>query len=319
MRVHVTRLASGISRTREFERKQLASYAVNIGTKCGHGCLYCSTGALLRMHPSFKVAGESPFASGYAIVDPDTPRRVARDARRKHQRGLVQLCTTVDAWSPEAQEHNLGRRCLEAILSEPGWTVRILTKNAAVIRDFEFISQYRERVLVALSITATPQKAPVMAMVEPNASPIPDRLAAVKQAHEMGLRTYAMFCPLLPGVADSAQDIAELVQFAHRCHAEEVFVEPVNPRGPGLCRTAEALAQTGYAEEALAVSAIRNRANWSCYVATLLRRVQQAMSDEAMIDKLRFLLYPSRLTPDHGRQIRAADEGVVWLGKAQVP
>jgi hypothetical protein len=37
-----------------------------------------------------------------------------------------------DAWSPEAQEHDLGRRCLAAILSQPGWTVRVLTKNDAV-------------------------------------------------------------------------------------------------------------------------------------------------------------------------------------------
>jgi hypothetical protein len=31
-----TTLATGITRTREFERKRLASYAVNVGTKCGH-------------------------------------------------------------------------------------------------------------------------------------------------------------------------------------------------------------------------------------------------------------------------------------------
>lgn len=39
-----------------------------------------------------------------------------------------------DAWSPEAQEHDLGSRCLEAILAESAWMVRILTKNAAVRR-----------------------------------------------------------------------------------------------------------------------------------------------------------------------------------------
>ena len=68
------------------------------------------------------------------------------------KRGLVQLCTTVDAWAPEAQDYNLGRRCLEALLAEPGWTVRILTKNAAVSKDFDLIERHRDRVMVGISL-----------------------------------------------------------------------------------------------------------------------------------------------------------------------
>jgi DNA repair photolyase len=57
-RAHTTKIATGIEPSKEFEKKGLARYAVNVGTKCGHGCTYCSTGAVLRMHDSFKVAGE---------------------------------------------------------------------------------------------------------------------------------------------------------------------------------------------------------------------------------------------------------------------
>ena len=39
MRVYETKLLGGITRTKEFERKKLASFAVNVGTKCGHDCL----------------------------------------------------------------------------------------------------------------------------------------------------------------------------------------------------------------------------------------------------------------------------------------
>ena len=44
-----------------------------------------------------------------------------------------------------------------AILEQPGWTVRILTKNTAVADDFDVIQRYRDRVQVALSITGTPE------------------------------------------------------------------------------------------------------------------------------------------------------------------
>ena len=203
MRNHVYALKTGIQRTPEFEKKKLASFAVNCGIKCNHDCLYCSTGAMLRMHPGFRACGENPFGFGYSIVDPDIPARVAEDAARIINRGMVQLCTTVDAWAPETQEHQLGRRCLQAILPEPGWSVRILTKNTAVRNDFDLIEAHKDRVLVGLSITATPEKADVMQIIEPNASSNRDRVLAMKEAASRGMRTYAMLCPLLPGIADS--------------------------------------------------------------------------------------------------------------------
>lgn len=315
MDVYTTTLSAGISRTKEFERKKLAAYAVNIGTKCGHGCEYCSTGALLRMHPSFSAAGRSPFEQGYAIVDPNTPERVARDARRIRRPGLVQLCTTVDAWSPEAQQHELGRRCLEAILNEPGWTVRILTKNAAVVRDYDLIHRHRDRVLVGLSITATHERASVVAAIEPHASSIPERISALRQAHASGLRTYAMFCPLVPGVADGSNHINELVRLAVEAGAEEVFAEPVNARGPGLRHAEEALERNGFHSEAAAVAKTRRRTEWSRYALDLVRNMQRSMRAMHDIDKLRILLYPSRLTPEDAERIRGDDAGVIWLGK----
>lgn len=315
MRVHDTQLTSGIRRTKEFERKGLASFAVNVGTKCGHGCLYCSTGALLRMHQSFEEIGEDPFGPGYAIVDPTVPDRVAQDARRKRRRGMIQLCTTVDAWSPEAQEHDLGRRCLEAILSQPGWTIRILTKNAALRRVFDLIARYRDRVLIGLSVTAPHDKADVIEIVEPNASSIQERMDTLKEAANRGLRTYAMFCPLLPGIADAPEQVDELIQFAAECDVEEIFVEPVNARGSGLKRCQEALEIWGYHDEGEAIGRIRQRHYWSHYVADLITNVQASARRHSDVSKVRFLVYPSRLTAQDAAEIKKDDAGVIWLGK----
>lgn len=315
MKVFETTLKRGITRTKEFERKKLASFAVNVGTKCGHGCHYCSSGTLLRMHHSFKEVGESPFASGYAIVDSGTVERVEIDARRIRDRGMVQLCTTVDAWAPEAQAHDLGRGCLEAILGESDWTVRVLTKNAAVADDFDVIEKHKERVLVGLSITATEDQTDIMSVIEPYASPIADRTAVMKQARELGLRTYAMFCPLLPGIAAAPDQIDSLVKSAVAWGAEEIFAEPVNPRGPGLRLTQEALAGAGYHAEATALEAIRNRNVWSKYVSTLISNVQRAVRKYSDIERLRVLLYPASLTQAYVDAIHKDDAGVVWLAK----
>lgn len=308
-------LKTGITRTKEFERKKLATHAVNVGTKCGHDCTYCSTGSLLRMHESFKALGLNPFENGFAIVDPTTPDRVARDAKRIRKRGMVQLCTTVDAWSPEAQKHDLGRRCLEAILSQPGWSVRILTKNAAVARDFDLIAEHRDRVLVGLSITAMPSHEHVIATIEPNASSISERMGVLKEAHRRGLRTYAMFCPLLPKIACTADGVDQLVRLAVECGVEEIFAEPVNPRGSGLRLTQEALDRHGHWDAVCGVIPIRRRVEWSWYVVKLLRHLQGSVRAHYDIAHLRFLLYPSRLIQEKLDEIRRDDAGVVWLGK----
>ena len=315
MRLHEIRLKTGIRRTPEFERKGLCTHAVNPGTKCSHDCAYCSSGAVLRMHPSFKLAGENPFAFGYALVDPTTPARVSRDAKALKDRGVVQLCTIVDSWAPEAQQFGLGRRCLEAILAEPGWTVRILTKNAAVARDFDLIERHKERVLVGLSLTAPPDKTAAIRSVEPNASTIAERMEVMVKAHRVGLRTYGMYCPLLPGIADSPQAIQELIGFGVSCGVEEVFVEPVNARGPGLKLTERALRDAGFSHEAETIAGIRHQPEWSAYVVRLLSNVQEALRRFNAIDKLRFLLYPSRLAVKDAEWIRNHGEGVRWLGK----
>ena len=306
-------MGTGITRTVKFQEKHLACYAVNVGAKCGHGCLYCSTGAILRMHKCFRELGENPFGFGYAIVDPQAPDRVAVDAARLKERGQVQLCTLVDAWAPEAQNHDIGRRCLMAILSQPGWNVRILTKNAAVRRDFDLIAQYRDRVLVGLSITATPDRQDRTAITEPNASSITERVAALREAHDRGLRTYGMLCPLLPGLADSPEQVDALVETVASCGVEEIFVEPVNPRGPGLRLCQEALAAKGYQLDADAVGRIRQKRAWSSYVADLVTNVQRSVRKHMDAARLRFLLYPSQLRAEDAERIRRDDAGVIWL------
>lgn len=313
LRVHQYPLRDGIRPTPEFAKKQLAQFSANVGIKCGHGCTYCSSGSLLRCHVGFRQAGESPFKHGYCIVDPQIPEKVALDAARRRNRGMVQLCTTVDAWCPGAKEFDVGRRCLEAILGQPGWTVRILTKNAAVTGDFDLVQNHRDRVLVGLSLTGPVASEALLRVVEPLASPVSERMAAMRQAHELGLRTYGMLCPLMPGIADSPEQIDELVTFVKECGAEEIFAEAVNPRGGGLRDTAESLRKSGFSAEADAVSRIRTQSHWSAYTMRLIQTLQSSLRRQGVIDKLRFLLYPSRLLPADRAAIESDDAGIIWL------
>ena len=311
--VYTYSMKQGITKTPEFEKKGLAGFAINVGTKCDNDCLYCSTGAMLRMHPSFKEAKRDPFGFGYAIIDPDKPEKVAKNAKSFKDRGMIELCTTTDAYAKSARKNNLGRKCLEAVLNEDGWSVRILTKNHEVENDFNYIKKYKDRVIVGLSITATPDKSDIMQVVEKNASTIKDRMRVLRKAHRQGLRTFAMFCPLLPGIADSPKQIDKFIQFAEDIGAEEIFSEAVNRRGKGLILTQAALEDNGYVNEAKAVESVRKHNNWSQYTYDLLKNLQKSVRKYSSIKKLRFLLYSKNLLPEHFKEIKKNDKGVVWL------
>jgi len=75
-----------------------------------------------------------------------------------------------------------------------------------------------------------------------------------------------MLCPLLPGVSDGPGYVDRLVAFVLGCGAEEVFVEPVDGRGPCLGDTEEALRANGFRAEADALAAVRHggHTQWGC-------------------------------------------------------
>jgi hypothetical protein len=51
-------------------------------------------------------------------------------------------------------------------------------------------------------------------------------------------------------------------------------------------------------------------------MADLIAKVQESVRAHSDIAELRFLLYPSPLTPEDANHIRRDDAGVIWLGKA---
>lgn len=307
----------GIERTEEFEKKGLATYAVNVGLGCGHACYYCSSPSLRRTHEVFQQLEQSPYTTGIAIVDPQTPRRLRQSIPPLTEDDVVQICTLDDAWSPEARRHNLGRRCLEVVLNETPAQVRVLTKSHHVQDDFDLIRKHRDRVIVGLS-TGTPRRREHIAQkIEPNASKISERLAVLRRAHKMKLRTFGMLCPVLPGIGDSREALEEMFDAVLKHAPETIWLEPVNPRGPGLKKTSAALRLAGYRDEAAAIDHIRETKNWSSYTTALIREAIAVASDRNVLDKLKILLYPKKLEQEHRAELEQFDRGIVWLDKEQ--
>ena len=301
----------GITRSPEFETKTLATHALNVGLLCGHGCLYCSTPALLRtrssLFPEFEGSVFKAFAAGESVIDPNTPDRLGRALSALKSTDTVMLSTLTDAWSPEAQEHDLGKRCLEKLLRGSAARVRVLTKNAAVANDLDLLAEYRDRVALGLSITAPLSKANVAEVLEPRASPIQARLGALRAAHDAKVPIFGMLCPCLPGVADRQADLDEMFAMIQPFNPVTIWAEPVNPRGPGLSLCQAALAEAGHSRVANEVRFIREHQEHAHYTARLIGNLNVAAAGVGLKSLLKILVY------DDGGRFSGDASSVIWL------
>ena len=313
MEIKEVKRKASITRSNEFKKKKLATHALNVGLLCSHGCLYCSTPAMMRTQTKIfnHIKGSSfkAFQAGVAVVDPHTPERVALTARRLKPSDTVMFCTYTDGWSPEAQKFQLGRKCLQEVLTTSSCKVRILTKNAAVRDDFDLMQQYADRIELSLSLTAPPSKNNIMKILEPNASPIESRIEALQTAKRMGIPIYGILCPCLPGVADTSAAFGELLDIMLSLEPTAIWTEPVNPRGPGLRNCAERLVRHGLNHEADQFNAIRNRQTYTKYVYHFIETATTEAKRRNCLDKFNILVY------DSGQDFKGDDRAVIWLKK----
>lgn len=311
MKVHKIEYKTGIKRSPEFERKGLAEYAVNCGVKCGHGCLYCSSKSLLRTHPVFQELGCSSFTQGFSIVDPEISKLIEKDAARikESKRGMVMMSTLSDMYAPEAQRYGLGRKALRALMGQPGWLARVLSKNCAIEDDFDLIKDNRDR--ITLSLSTTTLKDEVSQIIEPNAPPTSKRLETLKKAKKEGLRVYGMLCPVMPfDIEDS--DFENLFKEVAALEPEAMWIEPLNPRGNALTLM-EASLMEKYPSEADYINAIRKKEYWDGYAICLIEATQKFAQKYYDIDKVRMLLYQSSFSRDFDFSYITNQDGIIWL------
>ena len=75
-----------------------------------------------------------------------------------------------------------------------------------------------------------------MKLIEPNASLMSERIDTMKKAHSLGIKTFGMICPVLPGIGNDPESYEQMLSSVLECDPEAIWTEPLNPRGPGIAR-----------------------------------------------------------------------------------
>lgn len=174
-------------------RSKVHDYCVNCYTGCAHACAYCYASLFMRRYSGH----EEPWGA-FVDVKVNAPEVLARQVRRA-RKGLVWVSSVCDAYQPLEAEYGLTRRSLE-VLAEAGFPVTVQSKSVLLLRDIDVFKRFRE-IEVGFSIATGDDR--VSRLVEPGASPVSERIAALAELKAAGIRTYAFVGPVLPGASEA--------------------------------------------------------------------------------------------------------------------
>jgi DNA repair photolyase len=169
-------------------RSQVYPYVINPYTGCQHACSYCYARFMKRFS-----GHQEPWG---AFVDVKANAAdLLRSEITKKAKSRVWVSGVCDPYQPLEARYRLTRQCLE-ILVQHGWPVVVQTRSPMVIRDIDILKAATD-VEVGLSVTTADDR--IRRVFEPHAPSIDERLSALAELHQAGIRTYAMIAPMLPG------------------------------------------------------------------------------------------------------------------------
>ncbi len=146
-----------------------------------------------------RVTGHKEPWGGFVDVKINAPALLRREIQKK-KRAKVWVSGVCDPYQPLEASYRLTRQCLE-ILARNSWPVVIQTRSPLVLRDIDIIRGARD-FEVGFSVTTADDG--IRKLFEPDAPPIEERIRALGELHNAGIRTYAMVAPVLPGAAGLA-------------------------------------------------------------------------------------------------------------------
>ena len=196
-------------------------YSVSPYVGCEHACVYCYARFILR----FRGAQQNRQWGHFVDAKVNAPTMLLKDIRRK-PKGVTWLSAVTDPYQPIEEKYKLTRKCLEVLLGYkfPIW---IQTKSSMVLRDLDLISRFPEKDVGFTILTLDDD---LRKQIEPGASPVGERVAALADMSEKGIQTFAFVGPILPLLTDSEETLAKLTRELVRSRTSHILFDRLNLR-----------------------------------------------------------------------------------------
>ncbi|HET9674218.1 MAG TPA: radical SAM protein [Gaiellaceae bacterium] len=194
-------------------------WSLNPYMGCVHRCTFCYVRAFERRadRPSDDRYGTSIRVK---INVADVLRREL--ARPSWEGETVTIGAATDPYQPAEGRYRLTRACIEA-LGEASNPLGIITRGPMIVRDVDVLAEAARHANVSVTFSIPTLDEDVWSKTEPSTAHPRQRLRALKELVDAGIKASVGMAPILPGISDDPEQMAEVVRAAREAGATGVW------------------------------------------------------------------------------------------------
>jgi DNA repair photolyase len=194
-------------------------WSLNPYMGCAHQCTFCYVRA-------FERRADRPSDDRYGTsirVKTNVAEVLRRELARKSWQGeLVAIGAATDPYQPAEGFYRLTRACLE-VLAEAANPFSIITRGPMVVRDVDVLAEASARATVSVTFSIPTLDEKIWRLTEPNTPPPRQRLRALSTLRAAGIDVGVGMAPILPGLSDRPELLADVVKAARDAGATSVW------------------------------------------------------------------------------------------------
>jgi DNA repair photolyase len=195
------------------------SWSLNPYMGCAHQCTFCYVRAFERRadRPSDDRYGSS------IRVKVNIPQVLERELHRKSWKGeLIAVGAATDPYQPAEGRYRLTRSCLQVMAAARN-PVTLITRGPMIVRDIDVLTEAARRADVSVTFSVPTLDHKIWSYTEPHTAPPIQRLRALRKLIDAGIRAGVGVAPILPGLSDKPELLADVVRAARDHGATHVW------------------------------------------------------------------------------------------------
>lgn len=195
------------------------AWSLNPYTGCVHRCTFCYVRA-------FELRADRPADDRYGRsirVKVNVADVLARELARPTWSGeLITIGAATDPYQPAEGRYRLTRACIE-VLGRARSPFAIITRGPLVVRDVDVLQEAARRADVSVMFSVPTLDPAVWRTTEPGTAPPRQRLRALSTLVGAGIKASVGIAPILPGLSDRPEQLAEVVKAVRAAGATSVW------------------------------------------------------------------------------------------------
>jgi DNA repair photolyase len=195
------------------------AWSLNPYMGCAHRCTFCYVRA-------FEARADRPWDDRYGAsirVKTNVAEVLRRElARASWQRETVAVGAATDPYQPAEGRYRLTRACIEAF-AEASSPFSIITRGPLIVRDVDVLVEAARSARVSVTFSVPTLDHEIWSRTEPGTAPPRQRLRALSRLVDAGVEAGVGMAPILPGLSDRPELLAEVVREARAAGATGIW------------------------------------------------------------------------------------------------